>query len=280
MIPKLGLSTGYDVRFVDTSDVVNMFKRLRRSDAFGRPFRYVGVTELGSKRGRPHVHILFFIPKYDGDSLPLLYDLEHKMFKCVLSEWKRRVNYGVGRSAKFLPCCTYVQRFVRGKLRSTFDLHYVNPVLTDGSVGDVAFYVSKYMIKESDKLKSLQRALKLNLPDDEYADVWKLVKPRWFASPQFGLNSSFNCLNDYTPSPVVLNYIRHCVDVSKSEFDSPKFINPVDGSAFPLGRYYINRADCFTVVDKDFFGINLLIKVFLVLTICLLLFMIVSIPLL
>lgn len=253
MIPTIGLSDGYDCRFVDTMDVVNMFKRLRVHDVFGRPFRFVAVTELGSKRGRPHVHILFFLPKYPGDTLADCLNLEHTLFNGVLSEWKRNVSRSRSRYAVYKPCCTYVRKMVRGKLRSTYDLHYVNPVLSDGSIGDVAFYVSKYMIKESEKVKSLQRVLRLNLPEDEYKSVWKIVKPRWFSSPLFGLNGKFNALNDYTPSPVVLDYIHDCIAYSRKEFDSPKFRNPVDGSFWPLGRYYVNRGDCYSVDDHAFF---------------------------
>lgn len=54
MMPHLATSTGYDIRYADVSDVQNMFKRLRKRNAFGRPFRYFAVSELGSKKGRPH----------------------------------------------------------------------------------------------------------------------------------------------------------------------------------------------------------------------------------
>ena len=47
-------STGYSIRFADVTDVQKMFKRLRKKNAFGRPFRYLAVSELGSKKGRPH----------------------------------------------------------------------------------------------------------------------------------------------------------------------------------------------------------------------------------
>lgn len=54
MMPVVSTSTGYDIRFADVSDVQKMFKRLRKRNAFGRPFRYFGVSELGTKKGRPH----------------------------------------------------------------------------------------------------------------------------------------------------------------------------------------------------------------------------------
>lgn len=53
-MPYLLTSTGYEIRYADVNDVQKMFKRLRKSNAFGRPFRYFGVSELGSQRGRPH----------------------------------------------------------------------------------------------------------------------------------------------------------------------------------------------------------------------------------
>lgn len=61
-LPQVCTSTGYTIRYADVTDVQNMFKRLRKRNAFGRPFRYFGVSELGSKRGRPHpfsYHILY-----------------------------------------------------------------------------------------------------------------------------------------------------------------------------------------------------------------------------
>lgn len=67
---------------------------------------------------------------------------------------------------------------IRGELKSTFDFHYVNPSSTREASMDVAFYVTKYMMKPSEKAVRLQRALKLNLPEDEYEDVGS-----WFVLP-------------------------------------------------------------------------------------------------
>lgn len=53
-LPVVSTSTGYDIRYADVSDVQKMFKRLRYRNAFGRPFRYLAVSELGSEKGRPH----------------------------------------------------------------------------------------------------------------------------------------------------------------------------------------------------------------------------------
>lgn len=62
MIPVVSTSTGYDIRYADVSDVQKMMKRLSLSNAFGRPFRYLAVSELGSKKGRPHPFSYYFLP--------------------------------------------------------------------------------------------------------------------------------------------------------------------------------------------------------------------------
>lgn len=54
MLPYVACSNGRVIRYADKSDVTDMMKRLRKRNAFGRPFRYLAVSELGSLRGRPH----------------------------------------------------------------------------------------------------------------------------------------------------------------------------------------------------------------------------------
>lgn len=60
-LPVMTVSSGYDIRFADFRDVTNMVKRLRKENSFGRRFRYFAVSELGSKRCRPHFHLLFLL---------------------------------------------------------------------------------------------------------------------------------------------------------------------------------------------------------------------------
>lgn len=118
--------------------------------------------------------------------------LESVLYKQVLSHWSR--NVGSNRKPVYKSLCTFVQRVISGKIKSTYDLHYVQPSSLDGSSSDVLFYVSKYMLKPSDKVRRLQQALKLNLPEDEYDSVWSVVKPRWVASLNFGFGIyDFQC---------------------------------------------------------------------------------------
>lgn len=243
------------VRYADFRDFSLMMMRLRNSGAVPADTRFVTVSELGSSRGRPHFHSLLFIPKSPGDDFNKCLELEHSLFSAVLSEWRR--NYGSRRVPVYRPLCTYVRRFVRGELRTNFDLHYVNPCLTDGSEGDVAFYVSKYMVKPSDRVRRLQSYLRLNLDEEQYKSVWQVVRPRYSASHLFGLSGFYDSSKDgnfrFSPKKECLDYIRDCVLYSRSNFDSPHFVNPVDGSCFPLSRFYLNRLDCVSIDDWRFF---------------------------
>lgn len=265
-LPYIGLSNGRSIRFADISDVQKMFKRLRKRKAFGRDFRFFGVSELGSERGRPHFHLLIFLPKEDGDSLQTCMQFESVLFKEILHEWRRNVAPPVWspKRKKFVPnsrcpqwqsLCTYVRKFIRGKLRTNYDCHYVNPVLSDGQEADVAFYVLKYMMKPSQRAVRLQQALHMNLDEDEYESVWSLVRPRHFESEAFGLGQALLDENKkYVVHPRVLSYLRNCVQRSKGSFSSPRFFSPITGQSFPLARYYQGFSEIYSIQDAlDFY---------------------------
>lgn len=240
-----------DIRFADVADVQNMVKRLRKRDAFGRPFRYLAVSELGSKRARPHFHILFFLPKQPQDKACDCLDLEYKLFKSVLKEWRRNLSYD-WRKPEYQPLCTYVQKWTRKGLSSTYDLHWCNPRLSANGVADVGFYVTKYMTKPSDRAIRLQQALKLNLDPDEYETIWSHIKPRFFASIGFGVNPTIDRKTGriLKCSDTIVKYLRRCVNSSIGVYPSPRYINPVDGSTFPLSRYYYRFPEIYSFQDS------------------------------
>ena len=190
------------------------------------------------------------LPKYDDDDFNTCLNLEKVLFDAVFLEWRR--NYGTWRKPDYKPLCTYVRKYVHGRLRSNYDLHYVNPILSSGGSADVAFYVLKYMMKPSNRQIRLQQALKLNLPDDEYEDIWKLVRCRHFESERFGLGTS-----DYKQIPKpIYDHLRHGLDLSKTEKDDPypSYFSPLDGSKHPLAKYYKSQGDVYTMQDfLDFF---------------------------
>lgn len=254
-LPVVSCSDGRDIRFADFSDVVNMIKRLRKSDVFGRPFRYLAVSELGSKRGRPHFHLLFFIKKYPDDTIYTPLQLESLLFKSVLFEWRR--NYGSTRKPDYRPLCTFIQKFQSGKIKSTYDLHYVCPSPLNGSSSDVPFYVTKYMLKPSNKAIRLQQALKLNLPEDEYNSIWSLIKPRWISSLNFGFGvyglqpkgMSYSDRLSLLSETDSFRLVRDSIVRSGISSDFPAFYDPDSGKPLPLSRYWRTFGNLFTEQD-------------------------------
>lgn len=264
MMPVVETSTGFHIRYADVSDVQKMFKRLRKRNAFGRPFRYFAVSELGELRGRPHFHILFLLPRREGDTEATCLNLQSLMFCEVLREWRR--NTAVNRKGKpdtrhpdYRPLCTYVRKYIHGRIRTNFDLHWVDPALSSGGSADVCFYVMKYMMKPSNRAIRLQQALRLNLDDDEYERLWSLVRPRHFESEALGYGVSD------TLSPEnqrlyhrVLEHLREGIEMSKREMPGrdpmPLYFSPVDGHSSPLAKYYKSNPNVFDMKDfLDFF---------------------------
>lgn len=241
-LPHVKTSTGFSLPYADISDLQNMFKRLRKYNSFSRPFKYMAVSERGSKRGRPHFHVLFFLPKYDADSEYTPFNLEKLLYEKVLKEWRR--NYGTSRKPIYKPLLTFKAVFKNGKLFSPYDLHFVHSSIDDTSSANVAFYVTKYMLKPSDKETKLQQALRLNLPEDEYFSIWNIVRSRFVCSKHFGLNlSPFGDIDDK-----IYNHIRFGVKLSELD-DFPKFFNPDSGNSFPLSKYYRSNGELYGLLD-------------------------------
>lgn len=197
------------------------------------------------------------IPKHDTDTHNDCLNLERVMFDAVLHEWRR--NIGSIRKPIYRPLCTYVRKMVHGRIRTNFDLHYVNPSMTDGSTADVAFYTLKYMMKPSDRSVRLQQALHMNLPLDEYNEIWSLVRPRHFESNALGYGVS-DTSNSASMAAYhkVIEHLRKGIAASKHEVPGsdpmPLYFSPVDGKAAPLAKYYKNNPLVFDMQDfLDFF---------------------------
>lgn len=245
-LPVCFTSNNVKIPFADWHDLQLCFKRLRKTNAFTRPFRYLAVSERGIERGRPHFHILFFVPKYDDDDEFTPLNLEKIMFDALLQEWRR--NVGSRRNPNYLPLLTYKQKYRFGRLFRNYDLHYVKPSVDDDGFSAVAFYVTKYMLKRSDKESRLQQALKINLCVSEYLKVWDVVKSRVDSSLFFGLNAKQDDDNPkiYIPDPKIISYLRDCVNRSEG---FAKYFNVSDGKSMPLARYYKASGDIYTIDD-------------------------------
>lgn len=223
-LPSILTSTGVSVKYADITDLQKMFKRIRFANAFGRSFSYFFVTERGGEKGRPHIHGLIFIPKCKEDDNLIISQLEFKVRDVLFHEWKR--NYGSDKFPIWKPLFTYRTKFSCGRRFSNFDCHYVVPYSTEKGEDDVAFYVTKYVLKPSVKERRLQQALRLNLDDDEYSDVWNLVRSRCLCSKGFGAATDLQ-----------KEYVKECIHRSSTCENGFQYFSK-DGSVSPLSRYY------------------------------------------
>lgn len=225
---------GRKLYYADFTDLQKMFKRLRNR---GHKFSYMAVSEYGGKHHRPHFHLLLSVPKNKNDTFHDCLNLEYRLQDLILGEWRR--NYGSDKAPKYKDLC----QLVITPYGRTFDLHYVNPSLTDNGSSDVGFYVTKYVLKADKWVDRLKSALKLNLEPDKFQEVWKLLRPRVCVSKSFG---SYD-------DPDVISHIRKGIDFAKLIPDAkfPYFINPVTGQTFPLSPLYQKRF--LTITDREVF---------------------------
>lgn len=235
---------GESFTYADITHIQLLMKRLRNQ---GLKFRYLACSERGTKRGRPHFHVLFFFPKkYYSDP----YSLEKRLFTLVHSYWAE--NVGTRKNPRYVPLCTYN---VSRNGRRNYDLHYCVPSVTNG-YDDVSFYVSKYIFKYSDSDEKLKQLLWNSYQDfcdthdfdpsdlpATYLDVWKTIKCRRLASISFGLGYHEEDEVPYNGVKTTLkiyNICRKFIERSKETFNSEapmfKFYHD-DGKSFPMSGY-------------------------------------------
>lgn len=254
-------SNGFKIPYAPISDLQNMFKRLRKSGALSRRFRYYGCTELGSAHGRPHAHFLLFLEKLPEDSFYTPINLEKTVFAEVLKEWRR--NYGSTRNPDYRPLCTYVCKMISGKMQSTYDCHFVVPSAQSGTTEDVSYYVSKYLLKDQPYKDKLKRNIFGKLPSFEEAqEVWSKVRPRAISSLNFG----FGCYDDINPRKTskvdrlrLLNslksadIVRSCVERSALSEKTAKFYDLETGKPMALARYWYKFGDIYDLEHHKVF---------------------------
>lgn len=246
-LPVLTTSTGYDLRYVAYRDLTNLFKRIRNNNIFGRPFKYIAVSERGTKKGRPHVHLIWILPRYESDTRIDILNLENHLYKTILENWV--TNIGSDKKPIYVPNCTYVRKLVAGRLRYNYDLHYCDPALTKDGVSEVGFYVLKYMLKRSSRDEKLQQALKMNLDEDEYRETFRIVKSRACWSKGFGLGSWDK---NVKISPKVLEYLHKCIDKTPSNSLYPCFFTPNTGQSFPLAPYFKENGEILPLTRQKY----------------------------
>ncbi len=234
----------WSIPYADERDLQLLFKRLRNHNSFGRPFRYFAVTERGGKKGRPHAHILWFLPKYDNEDYIDGIGLQSRVYESVLSNWCRNVS-SIKRCPEYKPLLTYKSKFVNGKLRTNYDTHFVIPSLTKDGISSVAFYCAKYLLKPSQRERRLQQALRLNYDELEYEKAYSVVKSRSLRSTHFGL-----CQTDKSSSYDIVKYLRDGIKRSKSNSLFPLYFSPDSQLTFPLSPFYKSKGYIYSFYDS------------------------------
>lgn len=253
-------SNGFKIPYAPISDLQRMFKRLRKTQALQRRFRYWACTELGGLKGRPHAHVLLFLERLPEDSVYTPFNLEKSVWDVMLSEWKR--NYGSRRNPDYRPLLTYVSKFRNGKLNSTYECHFVTPSVADGTTQDVSFYVTKYLCKDGEWKDKVKRGLYFHLPLEEADEVWSKIKPRSISSLNFG----FGIYDDINPRKTSVtarrallsslpssDIVRSSIARSKASEKTAKFYDVQTGKALPLARYWYKFGDIYTLDDHKVF---------------------------
>lgn len=227
------------IAYSDYSHWQDMIKRIRKYPNIP-PFKYLLCSEYGGKRHRPHFHFLLSFPKQDMNLAErwAFGDMLHDLF---LKEW--RVNLAIlpdkfkkdgtpkknTRRPQWSNLCTYV----RTRKRWNFDLHYCDPWTSPNGMDDVAFYVSKYVLKYDKWIDKFKSKLFFSLEHDDYVETWNTIKPIRLMSKHFGSPDDPDVINH------VYKGIQLALDVSDAIY--PYFISPVDGSTYPLAPYYSKR---------------------------------------
>lgn len=186
-----------DIRHVQLL-LKNLRDNLPRDPVFGnRDLKYLAVSELGKANGRPHFHILFLVEKKPedigfGGRITQMYSLEQCLWKHVFKYWA--INVGTRKNPEYEKLFTYRKRFYGSRVYTNFDLHWVDPSRTREGVRNVAYYVTKYVMKGSEKETRRQQFLRLNLEEQEYREVWSQIKCKTTLSKGLGLNVRFETI--------------------------------------------------------------------------------------
>lgn len=185
--------------YADIHDVQLLLKNLRdnlpKNPVFGnRDLKYLAVSELGKTNGRPHFHILFFVEKKPedigfGGRITQMYTLENVLYHAVFKYWAH--NVGTRKNPVYEKLFTYRRRFYGNRVYTNFDLHWVDPSRSRAGTRNVAYYVTKYLLKGSEKEVRRQQFLRLNLQPSEYSEVWSKIKCKCTISKGLGLNARF-----------------------------------------------------------------------------------------
>lgn len=262
------LHEGYQYRYANYEDASNAVKRMRANNVFGIPFRTLIVTERGSKRNRPHFHWLFLFKNEDLPTYNDCIDFERRNKWVLFNNWQR--NIGTRNNPLYQQLSEYKESWRYGRLRTTYDFHYVNPILSKGGVTDVAFYVLKYMLKGMEEQKTRQ-AVKINYDERQAYEFWEKIRNRREYSLGFGLDIDLSkkgkdrTITEDICNTEIIKYLKDGIQRSiKAKEPYALYYCPENLMTFPLSKYYRSKPfiydnlQDFYEIDTDKFRENLL----------------------
>lgn len=187
------------IYFSDVQHIQSMLKRLRNIELFQkRDLRYLGVTEYGSARFRPHHHLLLFVAKLDNDDYTVPLHIEKELETNILKYYA--VNKGSRKNPVYEQLLTPLRvRTYDGKYKSTYDVRLVrdksvdpsNPesICTTESIAKSVSYLMSYINKPSVFDFSIADAMdqmQLILDPVLFRRLRSIVKTRVYYSKHFG----------------------------------------------------------------------------------------------
>lgn len=249
--PSLTPSISYPLDNGDTftSEVAtrSMFqkyiKRLRKRNYFGSNFLYYAVSEYGGKKHRPHFHVLYFVPR--STEFPdivkcrsLASSIKWKLF----DEWS--INKGTRKQPVYENYIEYHEIFKNGKLLRNYDFHFVEPKDGD-SYENVAFYVTKYVLKIDQYVSKRIGLAKYHLADPEaFPRFLYDFKPFQLFSKGLGFaDDKFNSMDFSKRDNLLRRFVAtslNSAEIGGNKYNTLLYYTD-DNKSFPLAPYIRKR---------------------------------------
>lgn len=200
-IPKLSFTTDdglVDLYYADVSHIQALYKRLRDRRLFkDRGLRYLSVTEYGSRRFRPHHHMMMFVAKKSDDTDVTPFVIERWLYMNIKILYA--ANYGTRKKPIYEPYFTYREAMFEGKLTHNYDVRLIRDLSSDlkdaasinsiESIGKTASYVLSYITKPSayeDELLPFLENYSHSLGPDMARSLKRILKCRCNYSKHLG----------------------------------------------------------------------------------------------
>lgn len=248
------------VAYPNNDHISNLIKRLRNNDSFGgRDFRYFAVSEYGSKRHRPHWHILFFVSRRNGETPQELQDLLDLLKTSIFEYWAD--NIGTRKHPIYRPFIKLATSTHNGKTYSNYYFKLVTPLRPDANgnlssmplsqeyldaINDPSSFVSyltKYLYKSSSFEHAFTEILDNSdffdsegflVPDEHLRFLYSIFGTRRLASKGIGFGFDPDTTRKVYASPSHLNPISTDTALLRAELYNELYSQYVDLDIQPI----------------------------------------------